>query len=176
MAPAIAIALGALQLSGGGWIACRAGCRETETCQPARALTRTTPDEAKPFLGEWTSVVVGPAGPIDVIIEIKVDEGKVVATVSTDVMGDNEVEDITTTEKGITLHYTVEFWGYSGPMVLRLASRGQHLQADFSLMDGWFAFGGVATKRQRIPRERLRAGRSHDQPAQSEVFHIAGLH
>ena len=150
MAIVIGIVLGAVQLSG-SWIACPAGFRRTETYRTVCAPTPTTRGEAQPFLGLWTSLVQGPAGPTDVTIEITVDEGKVVVTVGSDVMGENRVEHITT-ENGIALHYTAALWGYSAPIVLMLSSEGDRFRADFSIMNGWFDFGGVATKKQAATR------------------------
>jgi hypothetical protein len=143
----ILIALAAVQLSGAGWVWCHADPREIETCRAAHVSPRTTPDQAEPFLGEWTSLVEGPAGPTNFIIEIKVDKGKALATVRSDLMGENRVENITTTGKGIALRYTSEWWGYSVPVVLTLVRDGDQLQADFSIMSGWFKFGGGATKK-----------------------------
>lgn len=144
----ILISLAIVQLWGGGWIGCHASSRAIETCQASRI--RTTPDEAKPFLGEWTSTVEGPAGPANFVIEIKVDEGNVLATVTSDLMGENKVGDVTTTEQGVALRYTSEWWGYSVPVVLMLVRDGDQLQAEFSIMNGWFRFGGIATRKEGI--------------------------
>jgi hypothetical protein len=150
MAIGILIAFGVVQTSAAGRIANHAFARGL-TRQAVHASTRTTPDEAKPFLGEWTTVVDGPAGPINFIIDIKVQENRALAAVSTDLLGQNTVEDITTTDTGIALRYTGAMWGYSVPMLVNLARDGDRLRASFSIMDGWFNFGGVATKKQRRP-------------------------
>jgi hypothetical protein len=140
----MAIALQGLLLSGVGCMTGHQVFRGTKTFQPPGAQRRPTADQAKPFLGEWTSIVDGPSGPTSFIIEITVTEGRVLATVKSDLMGENQVHDITETDKGIALRYTGSLWGYSAPVVLTLVANGDELQEDFSIW--WFQFRGVGRK------------------------------
>lgn len=119
---------------------------------------RTPPDNAGPFLGEWTSIVDGPSGPLTFALALKVREGKIVATVDSDLLGRHEVEEITASDQGIALRYSADLWGYSGRVVVILIRRGEQLAADFSIMNGQFQFSGLLTR--QAPRSaRLRAGR-----------------
>lgn len=83
------------------------------------------------------------------------------ATVKSELLGDNRVQEITSTVKGIELRYAGELWGYTGPVVVSLVRKGDELQEDFSILNGFFEFSGVATKGE-LPsvascRDRARA-------------------
>ena len=105
-----------------------------------------TVEEATPFLGRWTSTIDGPSGPIIFTIAVDRDSSKVIARVSSDLMGDARVDDIIRTERGIALRCTMDMWGYSVPIVLTLTALGETLQTDVLLMQGQFVLGGVATR------------------------------
>ena len=143
---AVMIDAPAVLLAGAQLIAPCAPLRGAEAPQAIRALTPVTADEAKPFLGAWTSTMDGPAGPINLRIALDVDDGKVIARVSSDLMSEGMVADIIRTETEIALHYTANLWGYSVPMVLNLAAQGDTLQANVLLMQGQFVLSGVATR------------------------------
>jgi hypothetical protein len=114
----MAIVLQGLLFSAGVQIASSPAFREAYASQTPDTRTRTTADEAKRFVGEWRSLVDGPSGSTHFRIAIKVIEGKVLAVVTSELMGKNEVHDITNTEKGIALRYTSALWGYWAPVVL----------------------------------------------------------
>jgi hypothetical protein len=144
------VALGAGLLSDDGSTARVSACRRAEACQRLHAMTRITPDEAKPFVGEWTSRVEGPSGPINFLIDVKVEDGKVLATITSDLMGESTVQDITSTGKEISLRYTAELWGYSAPVMVILVPHGDWLDAEFALMNRQFEFSGIAIRKQPI--------------------------
>ena len=89
--------------------------RDSALTQRADAVrtsdARTTPETAKVFLGEWTARADGLARPTTVRIALKVVDNHVVAIVASDLMGDNTVDDFTTIEAGLVLHYTGSLWG-----------------------------------------------------------------
>jgi hypothetical protein len=151
MSTLIVIALAA-QISGGSWTPKYAGDPERGARPIVAAPSRTTPAEAKPFLGVWSSRVEGPGGLTTFVIEVKLAGDRVLATVNSDLMPEKPIEDITTSEQGITLRYTGDLWGYSVPVVVVLAPDRDHLYADFSIMNGWFVFGGPATRKQNPSR------------------------
>lgn len=66
------------------------------------------PGEAERFLGTWTAVLESPAGPVSLRIAISVDEGSVVALVSSDLMSDGRTQEIAKVDQGIALLYTAE--------------------------------------------------------------------
>lgn len=111
-----------------------------------RGTARTTPEDARPYLGRWTSVVEGPSGPASVRIDVRVIGGLVLAAVKSDLMGENDVRDVTNAGRGIALRYASELWGYTSRVEIVLVPRGERLAADFSLMDGQFRFSGLLTR------------------------------
>jgi hypothetical protein len=138
-----AIAAGVLMLSSGGSpLDSTLGLAETRHAPPD--LRRTTPDQAKPFLGEWMSLVEGPSGPVTFLIQVKVAEGTVVATVSSELMGPNTVQDVSNTENGISLRYTGELSGYSANAVVILTPHGINFRW---ISGGRCEFSGIATKK-----------------------------
>ena len=97
----------------------------------------------------------GPSGPTNVRIAVRVSEGLVLATVVSDLMGENEVQDITNAARGVALRYATELWGYSSRVVIVLVPRGEQLAADFSIMNGQFPFSGMLRRREEatVPSE-----------------------
>jgi len=147
MSTLIVIVLAA-QISGVSWPVRYAGNSERGARPAGAAPSRTTLAEAKPFVGVWSSRVEGPGGLTTFIIEVKLAADRVLATVNSDLMPEKLIEDITSTEQGITLRYTGDLWGYSVPVVVGLTADRDQLHTDFSIMNGWFVFGGLATRRQ----------------------------
>jgi hypothetical protein len=137
------IALESLLLSG-GLLPGSPEFRGKDTFQTPRAGGRTTPDEAQPYLGEWSSLVDGPSGQTNFIVKITVNAGKVLATVQSELMGENQVQDIRNTQNGIALRYTGELWGYSTPVVFTVAADGDVLHEE--IMIWWFQLRGIGKK------------------------------
>jgi hypothetical protein len=142
----VMIAVPAVLFAGSHWITQCTALRGADLLQTTVALTPITLDEAAPFLGAWTSTMEGPAGPINFRIALNMEDGKVVATVSSDLISERRVRDITKTEKGISLRYTAELWGYSAPLVMTLAPERDELQANVLVMQGQFQLSGMATR------------------------------
>ena len=113
----------------------------------SQTAPQTTPDEAKPFLGEWTSILDGPTQQITLAIAIKIDDGKVRGTVASDLFAETNVDEITSGDKGISLRFRRDLWGYSGAMLLKLVPDGDHLQVELTIMNGQFTTSGIARKK-----------------------------
>jgi hypothetical protein len=95
---------------------------------------QVAPGEAERFLGNWAAVLEGPAGPVSLRITISVDQGRVAALVSTDLMSDGRTREITKLGQGIFLHYTAELWGYSAPVEITLVPVRDGLEVDCWVM------------------------------------------
>jgi hypothetical protein len=108
------------------------------------------PGDADRFLGTWTAVLDGPAGPVDFRIAISADRGRVVASVSSDLMSDGKSQEITKLEEGIALHYTAELWGYLAPVELTLVPVQGGLEVDCWVMHQ-FELRGLARLRRDTP-------------------------
>lgn len=143
---AILIPLEALLLAVPRTAALHPICATAVGCQSPRSGTRTTLEDARPFLGEWLTSAEGPSGSYSLAIGIRTDGEHVVATVSSDLLGDGRIDEVRNTEKGIVLRYTGALWGYVAPIVLTLAREGDQLRVDVSIMNGMFTSASVARK------------------------------
>ncbi len=135
------ITLPCVLLGGGHSIAHQDASPRTE--EPQAVLL--APDEAEAFLGVWTLALDGPTGPLNVRIVLAIEEGRVVARVSSDLMSDGTVREFSRTGSGIALRYPSELWGYSAPVGLTLTRLGDNLLVNLSIMRQ-FELSGVATR------------------------------
>jgi type 1 glutamine amidotransferase len=114
--------------------------------------------QAAPFLGDWAAAVTSQMGPTTMLISVKVESGKVVATVSGGVFPRTNVSDISLVGKNLFLKYTSEFQGTPIPTLVAMTPQGQDMLVTVSLMDGQFEMAGTATK-GGAPAQGTAAGR-----------------
>lgn len=112
----------------------------------AAAPAAVTPADAKPFLGDWTLTGESQMGPFVMALAMKVDAGKVVATLSSEMQPETTVTDITKVGTGIVLRYSLNFDGNAIPVVVTLATKADKLDANLSFADGAFEMAAVGTK------------------------------
>ena len=112
----------------------------------AAAPAAITPADAKPYLGDWTLTGESQMGPFVMSLSMKVDAGKVVATLSSEMQPATTVTDITKVGTGIVLRYSVSFDGNAIPVVVTLATKADKLDATLSFADGAFEMAAVGTK------------------------------
>jgi hypothetical protein len=112
--------------------------------QPAVA----TAEDAKPFLGLWTTTFDSPQGAITFDIEIHLDTGDPGATVSNSLIGEAEVNDVTKAGASLVLRYVADVQGTQVSVSISLVPEGETLKADFSFMDGQYAASSVATRKK----------------------------
>jgi hypothetical protein len=119
--------------------------------QPTAAAVQAaiaTAEDAKPFLGRWTTTFDSPQGAVTFDIEIHLDTGDPGATVSNSLIGDAEVSDVTKAGASLVLRYVAEVQGTQVPVSIALVPDGETLKADFSFMDGQYAASSVATRKK----------------------------
>lgn len=112
----------------------------------AAAPAAVTPADAKPYLGDWTITGESPMGPFTTSLSMKVDDGKVVATISSEIQPPTAITDITKGASGLVLRYSFDFDGNAIPAVLTVTPKADKLDALFNFADGAFEMGGVGTK------------------------------
>jgi len=112
------------------------------------APATVTADQAKPYIGTWVVTLDAPPGPMLFTINVKVDAGKVVASVNNEMMGEGNATSITTDGKTLTLAYTADMQGMPAPVTVVLTPKAADLQSDFSFMNGQFSMSGVATPKK----------------------------
>jgi hypothetical protein len=115
---------------------------------PQAAPTIATAEDAKPFLGAWTTTFDSPQGPVTFDIEVHMDTGDPGATVKNDLIGESPVTDVTKNGSALVLRFIVDVQGMQIPVVISLVPDGDKLKADFSFLDGQFAASSVATRKK----------------------------
>jgi hypothetical protein len=125
-----------------------AAVRQTPAPATQSQPTIATVEDAKPFLGRWTTTFDSPQGAVTFDIEVHLDTGDPGATVSNSLIGDAEVNDVTKSGAALVLRYVADVQGTQVPVSISLAAQGETLKADFSFMDGQYAASSVATRKK----------------------------
>jgi hypothetical protein len=112
------------------------------------APTLATVEDAKPFLGNWTTTFESPQGPATFDIEVHLDSGDPGATVSNAIIGQSTVTDVTKAGTSLVLRYVVDVQGTQVPVAISLVPDGETLKANFSFLDGQFTASSVATRKK----------------------------
>ena len=103
--------------------------------------------DAAAFLGAWTLGLDTPQGSMTMNLTLKDDGGKVVGTLTADMMPDaQQITDISKVDNGIVLAYTLDVQGQSIPAKIAIAPDGDKWTAAFDFADGQFMVDGTATK------------------------------
>ena len=105
-----------------------------------------TPARAAPFVGDWSAPVTSPMGPTTYIVSVKIDNGKVVATVNGGMGPPAVVSDISLVGQNLFLKYVNELPGMSIPGLIAMTPQGSNMLLTISIMDGQFEMAGTATK------------------------------
>jgi hypothetical protein len=117
-----------------------------QAAQTAPAIA--TVEDAKPFLGSWTTTFDSPQGPATFDIEVHLDSGDPGATVSNAIIGESTVTDVTKAGAALVLRYVVDVQGTQVTVAISLVRDGETLKASFSFLDGQFTASSVATRRK----------------------------
>jgi hypothetical protein len=115
----------------------------------AAAPAAVTPADAKPYLGDWTLAGESQMGPFVMSLAFKVDAGKVVATLSSEVQAPTTVTDITKVGTGLVLRYSFDYEGNAIPVMLTVATKEDKLDAALSFAEGAFEMAAVGTRTAR---------------------------
>ena len=129
-------------------IAGPSAARESSAPSAQAQSTIATPEDAKPFLGKWTTTFDSPQGAVTFDLEIHLDTGDPGATVSNSLIGDADVSDITKAGVALLLRYVAEVQGTQVPVSISLVPEGETLKADFSFMGGEYAASSVVTRKK----------------------------
>ena len=113
----------------------------------AAAPAAVTPADAKPYLGDWTLRGESQMGPFVMSLAMKVDAGKVVATLSSEVQAPTTVTDITKVGTGLVLRYSFDYEGNAIPVMLTLTTKEDKLDAALSFAEGAFEMAAVGIRK-----------------------------
>lgn len=111
------------------------------------APTAATADNAKAFLGDWAMTGESQMGPFAMDVSVKVDAGKVVGSVASEMQPLTPVTDVTKSGNSLILRYSFTFDGNAIPVVLTLTPKADKLDAAYSFADGAFEMAAVGTKK-----------------------------
>ena len=107
-----------------------------------------TAEQAKPFLGDWTIAAESPQGPLAMALNLKAADGKISGQISSDMMPQQAITDISKSGESLVLRYSLDFNGNAVPVVITLTGGGEKLSVAFDFADGAFAMNGTATKKK----------------------------
>jgi uncharacterized protein len=113
----------------------------------SQATTSTiTPAQAAPFIGDWTAAISSQMGPTSYKVSVKVEGGRVVATVGGGMFPPATASDVYLSGKNLFLKYASNFQGMSIPGLIALTPDGQDMLMTISILDGQMEMAGRATK------------------------------
>jgi hypothetical protein len=105
-----------------------------------------TPDNAAPFMGDWTISATGQYGPLTMGVSLKVAEGKVVGEL-TDQTGKHTLSDISKVGNALTFGYVFDYQGMPIDASVTLSPNEKTIDAYVSMAAGAAQFSGTATKK-----------------------------
>ena len=123
----------------GGAVAARAQNQLT-------AAVPATPDNAGPFLGEWTIIATGSYGNATVTLTLKVVEGKLVGEAE-DTNGKHPLGDMSRSASSLVVYYAFDYQGMPIDAVITLTPNDKAVDAVLDFANGAAQFVGTATKK-----------------------------
>ena len=113
----------------------------------ASAQSSLDSSSASAFLGSWALALDSPQGEFVLDLEIVDMDGKVGASIGSDMMGGSqEVTDISVSGGNLVLRYEIDAQGQMAPVALTLTPAGDALEAEMDFANGMFTMSGRATK------------------------------
>jgi hypothetical protein len=113
----------------------------------ARAGAQTLASaDASAFLGAWTLGLDTPQGSMTMNLQLKDDQGKVKGTISSDMMPEQEITDISKDGDSLVLSYSLDYQGQAIPVMIKLVPDGDKWHASFDFAGGQFVMDGTAAK------------------------------
>jgi hypothetical protein len=103
--------------------------------------------QAQGFLGTWSVSFDSPQGAFVMDIAIVDSSGKVTATVSNDMMGTQDVTDISRADANLVLRYEMDVQGQTAPIALTLMPAGDGVTATMDFADGMYVMDGTGSKK-----------------------------
>lgn len=112
---------------------------------PATAAAQSSLDtsEAGAFMGNWELEFESPQGAFVMELALTDSGGKVAANISNEMMGGQEVTNVSISGEDLVLRYEIDAQGQMAPVALTVSPSGTAVM-DFA--DGMFEMSGTATK------------------------------
>ena len=103
--------------------------------------------QAQSYLGTWSISFQSPQGDFIMDLALTDASGKVAATISNDMMGDQDIEDISLDGANLVLRYEIDAQGQIAPVALTLVPAGDGVNATMDFADGMFVMDGTGEKK-----------------------------
>ena len=111
---------------------------------------QVTPQQAAPFIGDWTLALQGPNGPGTFAVSLKVEKEKVVGEVSSDQLPKLPVTSISMADKNLVLGYTFTWEGNPVEAVITLTpGTDGKTAAQIDFAGGAYVMTGTAVKKEK---------------------------
>jgi hypothetical protein len=114
----------------------------------ASQMTTSTvsPAQAAPYIGDWSAAITSQMGPTTFTVSVKVDGGRVIATVGSGIFPAATVSEISLSGKNLFLKYASDFQGMRIPGLVAMTPQGPDMLLTISILDGQVEMAGRATK------------------------------
>lgn len=110
---------------------------------------QVTPQQAAPFIGDWTLALQGPNGPGTFAVSLKVEKEKVVGEVSSDQLPKLPVTSISMADKNLVLGYSFTWEGNPVEAVITLTPGTEgKTAAQIDFAGGAYVMTGTAVKKE----------------------------
>lgn len=119
--------------------------------QAGPAMAAATPENAAPFLGNWTLAGDGPNGSVTFVLAVNADAGKVVAEISGEVMPKIAITDVSKTPTALFLAFNFDYQGSPVPVALTLTPADGKIAMNMDFAGGAYVVVGGATRIQPKP-------------------------
>lgn len=111
---------------------------------------QVTPQQAAPFIGDWTLALQGPNGPGTFAVSLKVEKEKVVGEVSSDQLPKLPVTSISMADKNLVLGYSFTWEGNPVEAVITLTPGTEgKTAAQIDFAGGAYVMTGTAVKKEK---------------------------
>ncbi len=113
-----------------------------------QAPVPATPENAASFVGDWTISAEGQQGPVQIGLSIKVDAGKVVASLAMGQQDAQPITDISLNGKSLLLRYSFDYQGNAIDASVSLVPAGEKYTAELAFAGGAYTMSGTAEKKK----------------------------
>ena len=111
---------------------------------------QVTPQQAAPFIGDWTLALQGPNGPGTFALSLKVEKEKVAGEVSNDQMPKLPVTSVSMADKSLVLGYSFSWEGNPVEAVITLTPGAEgKTAAQIDFAGGAYVMTGTAVKKEK---------------------------
>lgn len=113
----------------------------------ASAQSSLDSSEAQSYLGTWAISFESPQGEFVMDLALTDASGKVAATITNDMMGTQDIDDISLSGENLVLRYEIDAQGQIAPVALTLVPAGDGVNATMDFADGMFVMDGAGAKK-----------------------------